>query len=276
MENSYPPEKRSADELAPYVAYALRILKNCEIPCTGITTPGGFGNKCKPELALAVRQAVADVFSAEIPFYFKYISEGKESTRPKLEAVEGEGTDGPKFVVNVPAGTGDNFGGWDGDRPPQGHLYANEDATSGRMVELIERGEPAVMFGHWAGLYGNGSRKGFEHAKAAISAINKRFADRIVWMKTSEIARYWAARQLTRVERDGASVKLAAPFACPAFTLRVGKTAAARPSFLHAGHAVPFEEVKTVRELKAGSWVREGEAVTFCLDLPKGEMSLMI
>ena len=44
MENSYPQTRKSVDELAAYLAYALRILKNCDLPCEGITTPGGFGN----------------------------------------------------------------------------------------------------------------------------------------------------------------------------------------------------------------------------------------
>ena len=43
MENSYPQTSKSVDELAAYLAYALRILKNCDLPCEGITTPGGFG-----------------------------------------------------------------------------------------------------------------------------------------------------------------------------------------------------------------------------------------
>ena len=58
MENSYPREKKSVDELAAYLAYALKILKNCDLPCEGITTPGGFGNLVKSELGLAVHEAV--------------------------------------------------------------------------------------------------------------------------------------------------------------------------------------------------------------------------
>jgi len=72
MENSYPKGKKSVDELAAYLAYALRILKNCDIPCEGITTPGGFGDGVRDELSQAVGQAVRDVFSAELPHYFKY------------------------------------------------------------------------------------------------------------------------------------------------------------------------------------------------------------
>ena len=47
MENSYPQTQKSVDELTAYLAYALRILKNCDLPCEGITTPGGFGNLVK-------------------------------------------------------------------------------------------------------------------------------------------------------------------------------------------------------------------------------------
>ena len=49
------------------MAYALQILKNVDIPCEGITTPGGFGNQVLPELAQATLEACQDVFNAEIP-----------------------------------------------------------------------------------------------------------------------------------------------------------------------------------------------------------------
>ncbi|MFM7837298.1 MAG: hypothetical protein ACKPJD_36350, partial [Planctomycetaceae bacterium] len=42
MENSYPQQAQTADQLAEYLAYALRILRNCGLPCEGVTTPGGF------------------------------------------------------------------------------------------------------------------------------------------------------------------------------------------------------------------------------------------
>ncbi|MGV2337055.1 MAG UNVERIFIED_CONTAM: hypothetical protein LVR18_24190 [Planctomycetaceae bacterium] len=41
MENSWPQQTKSVDEIAAYLAYALRILKNCGLPCEGITTPEG-------------------------------------------------------------------------------------------------------------------------------------------------------------------------------------------------------------------------------------------
>jgi hypothetical protein len=248
----------------------LRILKNADIPATGVTTPGGFGNKCKAELSLAMRQALEDVFKPEIPFYFKYIVDGKEDTRPRLEHVEGLDTDNPKFVANVTAGTGDWFGSWDGDQVPQPDKYCNEDGSAGRMVELIERGEPAIMFGHWAGFYCNGSRKGFEGCKRVITTINGKYRDRTIWMKSSELARYQAARELTQISREGNKITLNAPYACPDFTINVSGAGAVTKA-THDGKPLTLEEAKGARELKAGGWLKSGDnARQLCIDLPKG------
>ena len=48
MENWEWTTGRSADELAAYLAYALRILREVGLPCEGVTTPGGFGAKVRP------------------------------------------------------------------------------------------------------------------------------------------------------------------------------------------------------------------------------------
>ena len=270
MENSYPQQKMSVDELAAYLAYALRILKNCELPCEGITTPGGFGNRVKPELPAAVGQAVRDVFPAtEIPHYFKYIFEGKESMLPKLENESA-------LVVNVPAGTGDWFGGWDGDRPSEGFRHANADASAGRMVELIERGEPAVMFCHWAGLYSHATKQGFEDFKRVILALEGRFRDRVQWMKVSEMARYQAARELTRIERTGNRITLSAPYACPRFTMRLAGTSGQPPRHGDERITAPLQDA-AASWLDAGRWLAgDNRSATVCVDLPKGQSLLLV
>jgi hypothetical protein len=272
MENSYPQTKKSVDELTAYLAYALRILKNCDLPCEGITTPGGFGNAVKSELSLAVGQSVRDVFGVDVPHYFKYVSDGRESAEPKLEHVQGLDTANPQVIVNVPAGTGDWFGGWDGDEQPQGEKYANADATGGRMVELIERGEPAIMLCHWPGMYTHGTKKGFEQLKQVVLALNGRDRDRTQWMKISEIARYWAAKGLTQIDRVGDAWKLKAPFACPQFTLRIAARGPALPTVSRAGQPISLAEVPQIRDLAPGKFLREAEGVVVCFDLPKGEV----
>src|SRR5262249_38951357 len=73
MENFGWSEGKSTDELADYMSYALGILRNAGVRCEGITTPGGFGNRARPELAQATLQACHDVFRAEIPHYFRHV-----------------------------------------------------------------------------------------------------------------------------------------------------------------------------------------------------------
>jgi len=282
MENSYPRTKKSVDELAAYLAYALRILKNCDLPSEGITTPGGFGNMVKSELSLAVQQAVHDVYSAEIPHYFKYVSGGNESTEPKLEHVSALEGHSPQVTVNVPAGTGDWFGNWDGDSQPEGFRYANQDATEGRMVELIERGDPAVMLCHWPGLYTHGSQEGFKQFQQVILALESRFRDQTIWMKISEMARYWAAKGLTRITRNGRRVTLSAPFASPDFTLRIARTPngepnAGQPTLTCGGKRTALRQVARPADLASGTWraeKAEKDAVVVCFDLPKGNSAI--
>ena len=274
MENWYPQENVSADELAAYMAYALRILRNCDLPCEGITTPGGFGSHAESSLSQAVGEAVRDVYGAEIPHYFKYVAEGDESPAPRIEHVRGLGTDDVRLVVNVPAAAGDWFGGWEGDEPSRGHLYADAEAKSGRMVELIEEGGPAIMYCHWPGLYTHGTKDGFRDFQQVVLALDTRFGDETVWMKLSEIARYWAARELTTITRGAAGLVLDAPFACPAFTLRLPSATDGPPVLRHGGRPLPLAEVADRRRLAPGSWLRESGSVTACCDLPRGRTTI--
>lgn len=276
MENSYPGERKSVDELASYLAYALRILKDCDLPSEGITTPGGFGNLVKSELSLAVGEAVRDVFGAEIPHYFKYVSEGGESTAPRLEHVSGLSRGTPRLTVNVPAGTGDWFGNWDGDQRPDGDRYANADATGGRLVELIERGEPAILLCHWPGMYTQGTKEGFAHFRRVALALETRYRDRTIWMRSSEIARYWAARELTAIRREGARVALSAPFAAPDFTLRISGVRALPPRLEREGSVTALEEVRRRSDLAPGRFLREETSAVVCFDLAKGESALAV
>ncbi len=279
MENSYPQQPQSADQLAAYLAYALRILQNCGLPCEGITTPGGFGNRVKPELSLAVQQAVRDVFRSPVPHFFKYVIDGDGSTEPVVEHVSGLGTDGLNLTVNIPAGTGDWFGGWEGDVVPEPDRYALADASGGRVVELIERGQPALFLCHWPGMYCNGTKLGFRAFQRVVTTIGRQYADRILWMKLSEIARYWAAKELTEIRRQGPVWQLQAPFACPEFTLtlpRSATSASAPPTIVHAGQPLMLQPAATVPKLNSGTWLQSEESLTLCFALSAGTTEIRI
>jgi len=273
MENWYPQGDVSVDELAAYMAYALRILKNCDLPCEGITTPGGFGNGVEAKLPLAVGQAVRDVFAAELPHYFKYVREPGEDPVPTLE---GQPHDPAAVVVNVPAHTGDWFGNWDGDSEPQPDRYADKEAQRGRLVQLIEQGQPAVMLCHWPGLYSHGTKKGFAAFKQVILALEARFAGQTTWMKISELARYWAARKMTRIERSADRLTLTAPFACPSFTFGLPASPAAVPTLREDSGPKPLKAVANLRDLDTGTFLRQDGRAVVCLDLPRGQTTLTL
>src|SRR5207248_4867199 len=113
------------------------------------------------------------------------------------------------------------------------------------------------MFGHWAGFYSNGSKRGFAHCKRVITSINKHYADKTLWMKSSELARYQAARELTKIEKTKTTLSLTAPFAAPAFTLRFAAPAGAPKQLTQGGKSVPLKETRSLRDLVAGNWFRE-------------------
>ncbi len=277
MENSYPREKKSVDHLAEYLAYALRILKNCELPCEGVTTPGGFGNLVKSELSLAVQQAVRDVYpEVEIPHYFKYVSTGNQSVQPKLEHLKDPFKETMNLTVNVPAGTGDWFGGWQGDTPSQGDRYCNADATKGRLVELIQKQEPALLLCHWPGMYSNGSKDGFHHFQNVVVALAKRFGDQTIWMKLSEMARYWTAKELTETRLDGNVLHLRSPCVAPIFTLRIRRPIGSPPIQKSGSKQVKLREVSDAKDLSEGTWLREADSAVVCIALPKGESTLQL
>ncbi|MES2466463.1 MAG: hypothetical protein V4675_04105 [Verrucomicrobiota bacterium] len=274
MENWEWTTGRSVDEIADYLAYALRILKNVGLPCEGVTTPGGFGNKALPQLAQATLESVSDVFSAEIPHYFRHVyDEGGQSVAPRVEYVSGlEGAD-PRCVVSVIGCTGDWTGGWDCVKPTGADAFITADLQSGRMVEIIGRGEPAMMVSHWTGLYFNGQELGFKIFQEVTRRLNARF-DNLIWMKLSEVSRYWAAKELTRIERQGGRIAFHAPYACPDFTVRFQAIRNGAPTFRSAGNSVPLKEVPGTLQLQPGTWVREAESITACIELPRGQSTL--
>jgi hypothetical protein len=276
MENWEWTTGKSVDEIAEYMAYALNILKDIGVPCEGITTPGGFGTKARPQLAQATLQSVQSVFHADVPHYFRDLfDKGDQSVAPRVEYASGLNGPDPRCVVSIFGCTGDWTGGWDNTPPGGTDKFITEDLQSGRMVEVIQRGEPALMLAHWTGIYWNGRELGFQIFQEVVRRLNARF-DNLVWMKLSEVARYWAAKELTAIRSiPNGGYTFQAPFACPAFTVRAAARADAQPRIVSGTHPpVFYPEVKRPLELKSGTWVRQGENVILCFDLPKGVTEL--
>ena len=142
------------------------------------------------------------------------------------------------------------------------------------MVELIEQNEPAIMLCHWPGMYTQGTQQGFAAFQQVVTALHQNRGDQIIWMKLSEIARYGAAKELTRAEVASDSITFRAPFACPQFTLRIPTRLQAPPSLSVMDQRVTFDRVQQPRWLAADKWLREGQSTVVCFDLPKGASTL--
>lgn len=99
--------------------------------------------------------------------------------------------------------------------------------------------------------------------------MNERY-DNLQWMKLSEIARYWAAKELTKIERLNGRLTLTAPYACPGFTVEFPSSAASPRVRTSAAESVILDEVADARQLKPGKFTRNGENLVACFDLPKG------
>jgi hypothetical protein len=268
LENTGFSRGKSPEQLAEYMAYALRILKNVGVRCEGITTPGGFGNRVRPALSQGTLWACRDVFQVEIPHYFRHVFVDDRSVAPRVEYASGlEGPD-PKCAVSIIACTGDWSSSWDGLETPEPDKYIAPDLKGGRMPEVIARGEPAIMLCHWPGMYSNGTEAGFTAFKEVVRRLHERH-DNLLWMKLSEISRYWAAKELTRIERDGTGIAFKAPFACPAFTVQLAVGPEAAPKA-----ATPLREVGRPLRLETGTWLRVAGGVIVCFGLPKGASRL--
>jgi hypothetical protein len=268
LENTGFSVGKSTDFLADYMAYALRVLKSVGLPCEGVTTPGGFGNRVRPQLAQATLQACRDVYGAEIPHYFRHLFTDARSVAPRVEYASGLDGPDPRCVVSIIGCTGDWFGGWDGLEIGSADRFITEDLQKGRLVEVIERGEPAILVCHWPGIYFNGQEVGFKIFQEVVKRLHAKY-DNLIWMKNSEIARYWAAKELTRIETGEKRISLQAPFATSNFTVQ-WKAPGAVPRLVVKDQPVALKEAAKPLDLAAGTWTRTGDSIMLCFDLPKG------
>jgi hypothetical protein len=275
MENWEWSQNKSADELTAYLAYALNILKEAGLSCEGITTPGGFGSRNMENLALATLDASREVFQAEIPHFFRDVrTEKGESVEPELFHVSGLDTNDPKCSVHIIGCTDDWFGGWDGLNPGNADLFISPDLTQGRMVDVIEKAEPAIMVCHWPGIYYNGTHLGFNIFKTVVQRLHQKY-DHLIWMKLSEIARYWACKKLTAFEVEGKNISIRAPFQTRHFTIGLNRTV--RKAVLRTGgEEKVLERAPQLSSLTSGKFYIDKKESILCFDLPKGASQLTI
>ena len=174
-------------------------------------------------------------------------------------------------VVSIIGCTGDWFGGWDGLVPGNTDKFITEDLQSGRMVDVIDRDEPAIMVCHWPGIYYNGDKVGFNILKNVVRRLNQKY-DNLVWMKLSEISKFWAAKELTSIIAEENKILLKAPFTSRNFTLKMNGNYR-NISYIRGSQ---LKQVENPENLKSGTFFAENHETVVGFDLQKGESQLQL
>lgn len=275
MENWEWSQTKSADQLADYISYALNILKESGFVCEGITTPGGFGSKNMENLALGTLQAQKDVYRTEIPHFFRnVVTDPNKSVQPELFHVSGLDSNDPQCSVHIIGCTGDWFGGWDGLTPGDPDLFITQDLVSGRMVEVIDKQEPAIMVCHWPGIYYNGDKTGFKVLKEVVRRLDNKY-DHLKWMTLSEISRYWAAKKLTLLEPEQKRISIKAPFACKNFTIDIERKIRSA-EIVQGQERIVLQPVSKMEQISPGQFYGSGKSSMLCFDLSRGKSEIVL
>jgi hypothetical protein len=214
------PEDR-APFVEEYITTACRILDNVGLPPEGVTSPGGFGGRSLPFYAHMTGRAVRAVTGNPTPYFFQRVSaEGRVET-PVWEVDRQAGT----AIGEIIAATHDFTGSWTGYGEINPDYYLTEDLRGGRLAEVIDAGDPAVLCSHWQGFYGlhQGDQKGFRAFQTIVRRLRDRdpLGERTRWRKVSEITNYACARALAEVRVVGHDIWLDLPACVPELTLQL-------------------------------------------------------
>lgn len=263
------------DLLTEYIATSLQLLRNVGIVAEGVTSPGGFGGRMEETYARATLTASQQVNGYALPFYFKHIYTDRLPDVPVRYPNRAAG----EAVVSIIACTGDWFGGWTGYDLGSPDLFITEDLQGGRLPEVIAAEAPCILCGHWPGFYYGGEESGFAILKEVKRRLDRLDPDgeRTVWLKTSEIARHFAAAELSQVTIAGGTdpgqvrLEIDCPVDCPTWTLWVEDFPAAA---VQVGEQ-PLRQARSRRDFGPGSFLVEGNHTAIALDLQAGVTALV-
>jgi len=274
MENWEWSQEKSVDELTNYISYALNVLKESGFYCEGVTTPGGFCHKNIPNLASATMESIREVYDADVSHFFRdVITDSNKSVAPIVTAKRNIDSPNPSCSVHIIGCTADWFGGWDGLKPGNTENFITKDLSSGRMVEVIERGEPAIMVCHWPGIYYNGDKLGFTIFKEVVNRLRQKYGAGIHWMKLSEIARYWAAKEFVSFEEMQHGIQINAPYGAENFTIK-SEIKFRKPALIHNNKTTSLKETAESDTMGQNTYVTKKGQTLLCFDLPKGKSEL--
>jgi hypothetical protein len=220
--NQLPVDRE--EHVTRYISTACQILDNVGLAPDGVTSPGGFGNPLD-FYAKCAEKAVRSVTGNPTPYLFKRVSSEGSVETPVWYPDREAGTAMGEIIACV----GDYTGSWTGYGEVNVSKYITADLQGGRLPEVIDAGDPAVLISHWQGFYGlhDGDRRGFNTFKTVVSRLEERDpqGERTRWRKCSEITTYAIAKEMADVSISGNTITLDLPVQVPEFTLKIEGTA---------------------------------------------------
>jgi len=183
----------SADEIADYIAFALKLLAKVGLKANGVTSPWDTGGRNERTYAEGIGRAFARVQRRKTSWYFRTVADGK----PLWPSVAWQDRKRGLKVISVPVNAGDVL--W---RTQYGSVAAarraakrcvdqllSADGKSGRVRELVDAEAPVTILTHWQSLFSNGRMAGLAGLKLLLERMTKHLAGQIKWMRCSELAK---------------------------------------------------------------------------------------
>jgi hypothetical protein len=260
-------QRQSAASLTRYLAHASAILQRVGLDPDGFTSPWAFGEQVEEAMARAALRAQQQVNGRSLTWYFLTIDQRRRRVLPRPMVLRPAAREA---VVSIVAGTTDYM--WDTMQTTRkGERYASERASlaitaagRGRIADLVESGSFVALLTHWQSLHSNGTEAGLAVLGRIFTRVNRLLGDRIVWMKCSEMARYYAAAKASRARAVAEGIALRSPFTCPGFTISMA--ARRRPRSIRV-NGQALRRVESPLGLRAGAWTWRDGRTYLCFDL---------
>lgn len=264
---------QTEETLTPYIALALRILRNVGLEPNGVTSPWAFGVEIEDAYNRATVRALHAVCGVDVGWYFLHVDAASPAVPPRVRQLDPAAG---RALVSLVSASRDAAGHADfawrtqAGAPALIDTALTRDGQRGRLAELFPAGEPMVFHTHWQSLFSNGSGAGLDALAELFDRINATWGARIRWMSARELAVYATARAATEIYRDedGRRYTCVALFPCAEFTIRLPDASAATAICLNGQ---PLDRVGRDDLLAEGTWRADGHAALICFPLHDGD-----
>ena len=180
----------TAEQIADYVSYAIKILCNVDLVPDGVTSPWMTGIDNEQNYAEGIGMAFKRTLNRDKTFYFLHNETVLKAPKVMCSSPE-TGT-----VVSIPRNIQDVF--WPGNNPGDDDGVKqkikdgidgvlSEDGRSGRLLERFESGGPIVLISHWQSLFSDGRFLGLDGFETLMERISRHFGDKVEWLTFKEL-----------------------------------------------------------------------------------------